>query len=162
MKKATFGAGCFWGVEMSFMQMEGVLNTKVGYMGGELDNPSYEDVCSDRTGHAEVVYIEYDESKIDYEKLVRHFFEMHDPTQIDRQGPDVGTQYRSVIFFYDDNQKSTAQKVKNELEASDKFNDYIATIIEPAKEFWPAEEYHQKYLIKNKTASCSIFGNNKH
>ncbi|MGM0608155.1 MAG: peptide-methionine (S)-S-oxide reductase MsrA [Candidatus Muiribacteriota bacterium] len=156
IKKATFGAGCFWGVESYFSKLPGVIKTAAGYMGGNKENPTYEEVCSDKTGHAEVIYLEFNPDKISYVELVIHFFKMHDPTQVNRQGPDVGTQYRSAIFYYDDNQKQIAVEVKEELESSDKYNDYIATEITPAKSFWKAEDYHQKYLEKKGLTSCSI------
>ena len=146
MKKATFGAGCFWGVEEAFSQVKGVTNTTVGYMGGTLENPTYEDVCTDKTGHAEVIQIKYDPSIITYEKLLDIFWQIHDPTQLNRQGIDVGTQYRSIIFYYDEDQKKTAIQSKNQLEASGKYNKPIVTEIKKAEKFYPAEKYHQKYF----------------
>lgn len=155
--KATFGAGCFWGVEMRFREMPGVIDATVGYMGGHVDNPTYKEVCTDRTGHAEVCEVVFDPERIGYEALVRAFFELHDPTQKNRQGPDVGTQYRSVIFVHDDDQRRAAERVASEIEASGRFKAPIATSIEPAATFWPAEDYHQQYLAKN-GGSCSISG----
>ncbi len=153
---ATFGAGCFWGVEEAFRTLEGVVNTTAGYSGGKTKNPSYEDVCSDATGHAEVVQVEYNPQKISYEKLLNIFWENHNPTQVNRQGWDVGTQYRSVIFYHDDEQRKIAEKSKKELDASGKFSKPIATSIEPAKTFYAAEEYHQKYLMKRGKTSCHV------
>src|SRR4051812_25565904 len=148
MAKATFGAGCFWGVESAFRQLEGVTDAAVGYAGGAMKNPTYQDVCTDRTGHAEVVEVDFDPAKISYEDLVRFFFEMHDPTTLNRQGPDFGKQYRSVIFFHDPEQEKIAHKVKDELDASGKFQRKIVTQIARAPEFWRAEEYHQRYFEK--------------
>jgi len=156
-EKATFGAGCFWGVEMRFRQMPGVTDATVGYMGGSVDNPTYKQVCSDQTGHAEVCEVAFDPDRISFEALVRSFFELHDPTQVNRQGPDVGTQYRSVIFVHDDEQRQVAERVRSELDAGDRFSAPIATSIEPAAAFWPAEDYHQQYLAKN-GGSCAITG----
>lgn len=156
-EKATFGAGCFWGVEMRFREMPGVTDATVGYMGGHVDNPTYKQVCSDRTGHAEVCEVVFDPERIGYEELVRAFFELHDPTQVNRQGPDVGTQYRSVIFVHDDQQLQIAERVRSEVDASGRFRAPVATSIEPAATFWPAEDYHQQYLAKN-GGSCAISG----
>ncbi|NBD95359.1 MAG: peptide-methionine (S)-S-oxide reductase MsrA [Gammaproteobacteria bacterium] len=156
-EKATFGAGCFWGVEMRFRQMPGVTDATVGYMGGSVDNPTYKQVCSDQTGHAEVCEVAFDPDRISFEALVRSFFELHDPTQVNRQGPDVGTQYRSVIFVHDDEQRQVAERVRSELDAGNRFSAPIATSIEPAAAFWPAEDYHQQYLAKN-GGSCAITG----
>jgi len=153
---ATFAAGCFWGVEYKFGEVKGVLSTVVGYSGGVTKNPSYKDVCTDETGHAESVQVNFDPSQISYEELVRKFFGFHDPTQLNRQGPDVGTQYRSVIFYRDEEQKKTAEKVKAELEKSKVFKKRIVTEIVPASDFYKAEEYHQKYYQKNKIRSCAI------
>ncbi|NEZ03716.1 peptide-methionine (S)-S-oxide reductase MsrA [Wenzhouxiangella sp. XN201] len=157
MEKATFGAGCFWGVEQCFRAMEGVIDATVGYMGGHVDNPTYQQVCTDRTGHAEVCQVSFDPAKIDYADLVREFFRMHDPTQVNRQGPDVGTQYRSVIFVHDEQQRVTAERVRDEESSSDRYRAPLATSVEPVTRFWPAEDYHQRYLEKN-GASCSISG----
>jgi len=146
--KATFGAGCFWGVEDIFRHEKGVIDTQVGYMGGKVKNPRYEDVCTDETGHAEVCEVAFDPEKISYTALVELFFKLHDPTQINRQGPDMGTQYRSVIFYHSEEQKKTAQQIKDSLGKSKKFKTKIATSIESAAIFYPAEEYHQQYFSK--------------
>jgi len=156
MEKATFGAGCFWGVEETFRKIKGVEKTTVGYMGGTLKNPTYEDVCTDKTGHAEVIQIEYDPKKISYEELLEIFWNMHDPTQLNRQGPDHGTQYRSVIFYHSLQQKKLAGESKNKLKKSKKYKAPIVTEITDAKEFYKAEEYHQKYLEKHGSSSCKI------
>lgn len=145
-KKATFGAGCFWGVEEAFRKVDGVIHTTVGYSGGKTDRPSYEQVCSGDTGHAEVCEVEYDPAKVKFEDLLTVFWEIHDPTQVNRQGPDVGTQYRTVVFYHDDEQKKTVEQSKAQLEASGKFDRPVATAIEPVAEFYSAEDYHQKYL----------------
>jgi len=149
MDKATFGAGCFWGVEAAFHKIKGVKNTTVGYMGGNLENPSYEDVCTDKTGHAEVVQIEFDPSIVSYEELLEVFWKIHDPTQLNRQGFDIGIQYRSVIFYHDKKQKKLAEKSKEKQEKSGKYNTPIVTEITPVKKFYEAEEYHQRYLEKH-------------
>ncbi len=151
---AIFAAGCFWGVEYKFSRVNGVLATAAGYSGGVTKNPTYRDVCTDKTGHAESVEVTYDPAQISYEDLVRKFFDFHDPTQLNRQGPDVGTQYRSVIFYSDEGQKRTAEKVKAEFEKSGADKQSIVTEIVPAGEFYKAEEYHQKYYEKNKIKSC--------
>jgi peptide-methionine (S)-S-oxide reductase len=156
MEKATFGAGCFWGVEAAFRQVKGVTSTAVGYMGGTLKNPSYEDVCTDKTGHAEVVQVEFDPSQVPYEELLRVFWENHDPTTLNRQGPDVGRQYRSVIFFHTPEQKTAAEASKAALGSSGRFRRPIVTEIVPATDFWRAEEYHQQYLEKRGLAHCRI------
>jgi peptide-methionine (S)-S-oxide reductase len=153
-EKATFGAGCFWGVEEAFRNLDGVTDTAVGYAGGRKDNPSYEDVCSDATGHVEVVDLAYDPARISYEKLLEVFFSNHNPTQLNRQGPDVGTQYRSVIFYHSPEQKAAAEAAKNRL--GEKFSKPIVTAIEPAPKFWRAEEYHQRYLQKRGQTHCAI------
>ncbi|MFH1414023.1 MAG: bifunctional methionine sulfoxide reductase B/A protein [Candidatus Omnitrophota bacterium] len=145
---ASFGAGCFWGVEATFSKLEGVVNTTVGYMGGSTKNPTYEQVCSNRTGHAEAVQIEYDPKKISYEKLLEIFWSIHDPTTLNRQGLDTGSQYRSVVFYHNPEQKLLAEKVKQGLEGSDKFQNPIVTEIVQAGEFFRAEEYHQGYYEK--------------
>ena len=142
MEKATFGGGCFWGVEVAFRQIPGVTATQVGYMGGSLKNPTYKDVCTDRTGHAEVVEVTFDPAKVAYEDILKVFWTCHDPTQINRQGPDVGTQYRSVIFYHTPEQQAAALASKEELERSGTF--------------WRAEEYHQQYLEKRGLATCHI------
>ena len=156
MAKATFGAGCFWGVESAFRQVKGVTDAAVGYMGGTLANPTYKDVCTDRTGHAEVLQLDFDPVQISYEALLRVFFEIHDPTTLNRQGPDFGKQYRSVIFFHDAAQESAAQKVKGEFDQSGRFSRKIVTQIAPASEFWRAEEYHQRYFEKHGMAACHM------
>jgi peptide-methionine (S)-S-oxide reductase len=156
MEKATFGAGCFWGVEAAFRQIDGVVSTAVGYSGGKTANPTYRDVCSDETGHAEVVEVEFDPAKVTYEQLLDVFWQNHDPTQLNRQGPDVGTQYRSVVFAHNPDQAAAAQASKARLSASGKHRRPIVTTIEPAREFWRAEDYHQQYLEKRGLASCHI------
>ena len=156
MDKATFGAGCFWGVEAAFRQVKGVKATAVGYAGGALDNPTYKEVCSDRTGHAEVVQVEYDPAEVPYEDLLAVFWDNHDPTTLNRQGPDVGTQYRSVIFFHSPEQEAAARASKEALDASGRFKRPIVTQILPAPAFWMAEDYHQQYLEKRGLASCHI------
>lgn len=155
MKEATFGAGCFWGVEAAFGQVEGVESTEVGFMGGHVDNPSYKQVCAGGTGHAEVVHLAYDPEQVSYEELLEAFFEVHDPTQRNRQGPDVGYQYRSVIFYYDEAQREAAEAEVAELEETGRFSRPTATAVEPAQEFWRAEEYHQKYHEKH-GRSCRV------
>lgn len=153
---ATFAAGCFWGVEETFRQLPGVIKTTVGYTGGSLQNPTYEDVCTGTTGHAESVQIEYDPREISYEKLLTVFWENHNPTTKDEQGPDHGHQYRSVIFYHDTNQKREAEKSRTALENSHKWKSPIVTEIVKASVFWPAEEYHQEYLKKRGLSSCHI------
>ncbi len=155
-QKATFGAGCFWGVEATFRQTPGVLATAVGYAGGKTENPTYKEVCSDRTGHAEVVEVEYDPSRVSYENLLNIFWENHDPTQLNRQGPDVGSQYRSVIFFHSPEQATTARTSKEQVDASGRFRRPIVTEIVEAPTFYAAEDYHQQYLEKRGLAHCSI------
>lgn len=155
-KTATFGAGCFWGVEAAFRQVEGVTETEVGYMGGTLDNPSYKDVCTDRTGHAEVVQVQYEPERVSYEDLLDVFWSSHDPTTMNRQGPDVGSQYRSVIFFHDEEQRAASESSKRALEESGRFRRAIVTAVEPASRFWRAEQYHQRYLEKRGLASCTL------
>jgi peptide-methionine (S)-S-oxide reductase len=154
--KATFGAGCFWGVEATFRELDGVVDAAVGYEGGHLLNPTYQDVCTGRTGHAEVVEVEYDPSKIAYERLLNVFWDAHDPTQVNRQGPDTGTQYRSVVFFHTPEQEQVARASKEALEKSGRFRHPIATLIEPAQTFYPAEDYHQQYLAKRGLRHCHI------
>lgn len=149
-KLATFAAGCFWGVEHKFRQLEGVLSTRVGYSGGHVKNPTYQLVCTDKTGHAESVEITYDPSVISYEELLDYFFKLHDPTQLNRQGPDLGSQYRSVIFYYDEDQKQAAQNKIAELEESGRFRKPVVTQVVPAPEFYVAEKYHQQYYEKRK------------
>ncbi len=153
-EKATFGAGCFWGVEARLGEVPGVTETAVGYAGGHTLNPTYRDVCTDETGHAEVVELTFDPGKVSYEELVRLFFQLHDPTQLNRQGPDYGTQYRSAIFFHSPEQKATAERVMQE--AQKQIRGKIVTQIEPAQTFYRAEEYHQKYLEKRGLKQCHI------
>jgi peptide-methionine (S)-S-oxide reductase len=155
-EKATFGAGCFWGVEAAFRQMDGVISTAVGYEGGTLQNPTYKDVCSNETGHAEVVQVEYDPARTSYDSLLDLFWNSHDPTTRDRQGVDVGTQYRSVIFYHTPEQQRMAQASKERMQQSDRFKSPIVTHIAPATTFYRAEEYHQQYLEKRGLASCHI------
>lgn len=153
---ATFAAGCFWGIEYKFNQVKGVINTIVGYTGGHFKNPSYEDVCSDETGHAEAVQVEYNPKQVTYEQLLDVFWSIHDPTQLNRQGPDVGSQYRSAIFYHNEEQKKAAIKSKEKLEKSGKYKKPIVTEIVPASTFYKAEEYHQRYWLKNKNYVCHI------
>ena len=154
MQRATFAAGCFWGVEETFRQAKGVHSTRVGYSGGTLPHPTYQDVCTDRTGHAEAVEVEFDPAEVSYRDLLRVFWEMHDPTTLNRQGPDTGSQYRSAIFFHTPEQEAVARASKEELERSGRQRRPIVTEILPAAEFWPAEEYHQCYLAKRGQAHC--------
>lgn len=150
MAKATFAAGCFWGVEAAFRRLDGVTETAVGYEGGEKANPSYEDVCSGRTRHAEVLQVDFDPARVTYEELLDLFWEIHDPTTRDRQGPDVGTQYRSAIFHHDDTQRAAAEASKARLDSSGRFPRPIVTEIVPATDFWRAEDYHQQYVEKRR------------
>jgi len=152
-KKATFGAGCFWGVEAAFRQLEGVKRTRVGYSGGTRDNPTYEDVCSHTTGHAEVVEVTYDPKRVSYDDLLQVFWRKHDPTQLNRQGWDVGDQYRSVVFFHDSEQQEEALKSKTREQAN--WRAPIVTQIEPAQTFFEAEDYHQQYLEKRGRSTCT-------
>src|ERR1700736_2196609 len=154
MEKATFGAGCFWGVEAEFRQAPGVVSTAVGYMGGHLDHPTYQDTCTGKTGHAEVVQVEFDPAKVSYDALLHVFWDNHDPTTLNRQGPDVGTQYRSVIFYHTPEQQAAATVSKQSRQLDSRKP--IVTAIEPAQEFWRAEEYHQQYLEKRGLAHCRI------
>ena len=156
MATATFGAGCFWGVEAAFRNVEGVTATAVGYEGGHTENPSYEQVCSHTTGHAEVVQVEYDPQQVGYEQLLEVFWSEHDPTQLNRQGPDVGDQYRSVIFFHDEEQEEAARASLEAQERSGRHRRPVVTQIVPAETFWRAEEYHQRYLEKRGLATCRI------
>jgi peptide-methionine (S)-S-oxide reductase len=155
METATFAAGCFWGVEEAFRRVEGVVSTAAGYSGGTFENPTYKDVCSGRTGHAEVVQLEYDPSKVSYRELLEVFWSIHDPTQLDRQGPDVGSQYRSAIFHHGPDQEAAARASKEALAASGRFKDTIVTEITPASTFYRAEEYHQQYIAKGGRAACA-------
>ena len=154
INKAVFGAGCFWGVEESFRKLKGVKSTIVGYMGGKMKNPTYEDVCKDKTGHAEVVLVEYNPEEISYDKLLDIFWKIHDPTQLNRQGLDIGTQYRSIIFYYNEEQKKKAMESKKKQEKSKKYKSKIVTEIVKASEFYKAEDYHQKYLMKRGLNVC--------
>ncbi len=158
MEKATFGAGCFWRVEAAFRRIPGVISTAVGYLGGTMENPTYRDVCTDRTGHAEVVEVTYDPAKVTYEELLDLFWKSHDPTTLNRQGPDVGTQYRSAIFFHSAEQERAARASKAALEKSGRLRRPIVTEITPASTFFRAEEYHQQYLEKRGLASCHLPG----
>ena len=156
IEKATFGAGCFWGVEVRFSELSGVLDTAVGYEGGTNNHPTYKEVCTDRTGHAEVVEVTFDSRRLSYDQLLDAFFSFHDPTQLNRQGPDWGTQYRSVIFAHSEAQATQARSKIAELNASGSFRSPIVTRVEPATTFWKAEEYHQRYLEKRGMVSCHI------
>jgi peptide-methionine (S)-S-oxide reductase len=156
MAKATFAAGCFWGVEATFRQLPGVISTRVGYTGGNAPNPTYKDVCTGTTGHAEAVEVEYDPAKLSYDRLLEVFWENHDPTQLNRQGPDWGKQYRSAIFFHSPEQEAAAKVSKEKLEKSHRFSKPIVTQIVPAVTFYEAEDYHQQYLEKKGLASCHI------
>jgi len=153
---ATFGAGCFWGVEVTFRNTPGVKDVIVGYLGGTLSNPTYKDVCTGRTGHAEVVQVEYDPAEVTYDKLLDVFWENHDPTTLNRQGPDVGPQYRSAVFYHSAEQKRLAEESKKQLEGSGRFRRPIVTEITEASTFYPAEDYHQRYLEKRGLATCHI------
>jgi peptide-methionine (S)-S-oxide reductase len=154
--KATFGAGCFWGVEEAFRNLDGVSSTAVGYTGGTKNNPAYEDVCTDKTGHAEVVEVEFDPSRISYDQLLNVFWSNHNPTTLNRQGPDIGTQYRSVVFYHSPEQQAAARASKEALQNSGRFNRPIVTQIEPAPKFWRAEDYHQRYLQKRGQSHCAV------
>ena len=154
MATATFGAGCFWGVEAAFRKVPGVTSTCVGYAGGTVDHPNYEQVCTGTTGHAEVVEVEFDPSRVSYETLLDVFWDCHDPTQLNRQGVDIGTQYRSVIFYHDLAQEKAARASKKRLAASGRHHSTIVTRIEPVAPFWQAEEYHQRYLEKKGLVHC--------
>jgi peptide-methionine (S)-S-oxide reductase len=156
MAIATFGAGCFWGVEAAFRQIKGVTGTAVGYLGGTLENPTYKDVCTGTTGHAEVVQVEYDPAAVSYEDLLNVFWTNHDPTTLNRQGPDVGIQYRSAIFFHTPEQEAAAKASKEALDRAGRFRRPIVTEITPASEFYRAEEYHQQYLEKRGLSHCHI------
>ena len=155
-RKATFGAGCFWGVEVAFRQVPGVLSAEAGFEGGTLTDPSYEDVCTGRTGHAEVVEVAFDPARVSFEQLLDVFFTHHDPTTLNRQGPDRGTQYRSAIFYHDQEQRDVAEGAKERWNRSGRWRSPIVTEIAPASTFYRAEEYHQRYLEKRGLASCHI------
>ena len=152
-RKATFGAGCFWGVEAAFRQLDGVTNTRVGYTGGHTENPTYRDVCSHTTGHAEVVEVAYDDERLSYNDLLRVFWDKHDPTQLNRQGWDIGDQYRSAIFFHDEEQQETATSSKEQQQG--RYKRPVVTQIEPAQTFYEAEDYHQQYLEKRGRSTCT-------
>lgn len=156
MQKAIFGAGCFWGVEAAFRKIPGVTNATVGYSGGKTDNPNYKQVCTGTTGHAEVCEVEFDPAKVSYEQLLNAFWNMHDPTTPNRQGPDIGTQYRSAVFFVTPEQEQVATASKEAADKSGKFSRKIVTEITPASTFWPAEEYHQRYIEKTGDATCHL------
>jgi peptide-methionine (S)-S-oxide reductase len=156
MKKATFAAGCFWGVEETFRTTPGVIDTAVGYTGGRAPNPTYEAVCTDTTGHAEAVEVAYDPEKVSYDDLLAVFWANHDPTTLNRQGPDVGTQYRSAIFYHDEEQQASAEASKRRLEESGRFRRPIVTEIMPASTFFRAEDYHQRYLAKRGRSNCHL------
>jgi peptide-methionine (S)-S-oxide reductase len=156
MRKASFAAGCFWGVEEAFRCLEGVISTSVGYMGGEFENPTYQDVCTGRTGHAETVEVIYDPSLISYDQLLEVFWDSHDPTTLNRQGPDLGDQYRSVIFYHDEEQKRLAISSREKLQESGRYERKIVTQIVPATTFYKAEDYHQQYLAKRGRKSCGF------
>lgn len=156
LQEAMFGAGCFWGVEETFRKISGVVETAVGYSGGHVDNPTYEQVCRKETGHTEVVWVKFDPEQVSYEQLLEVFWGNHNPTTLNRQGPDIGEAYRSVVFYYDDEQKQLAEEGKNALDASGSWKNPVVTAIEPAKAFWRAEEYHQKFLQKRGGGTCGI------
>ncbi len=153
---ATFGAGCFWGVEAQFRAIPGVLDAAVGYTGGDLDDPSYRQVCSGKTGHAEVVQLQFDPRQVDYATLLEVFFDSHNPTTLNRQGPDVGSQYRSVIFYHDQGQRAQAEVAKRQVDRSGRWPRPVVTAIEVAQTFYRAEEYHQQYLAKNGLGHCRL------
>ena len=156
MATATFGAGCFWGIELTFRNIEGVIDAAAGYLGGKTENPTYEEICTSGTGHAEVVEVKFDPGKVSYDKLLDVFWDCHDPTTLNRQGPDVGTQYRSAIFFHTPEQETAAKASKAKQSASGRFASEIVTEITPTSTFYRAEEYHQRYLEKRGQTSCHI------
>ena len=153
---ATFAAGCFWGVEVTFRNVDGVLDAIVGYTGGTTENPTYKQICTDGTGHAEAVEVTFDPDRLSYDELLEVFWQAHDPTQVNRQGPDYGNQYRSAVFFHSPEQEAAARNSKEALDASGRLSRPVATEITPASTFWPAEEYHQRYLEKRGQATCKI------
>lgn len=153
---ATFGAGCFWGVEHSFRQVDGVVDAAVGYAGGHTEHPTYREVCTGTTGHTEAVQLTFDPSRVGYEELLDVFWQLHDPTQVDRQGPDVGSQYRSVIFVHNPRQETAARRSRAALDSKGSLPRPVATVISPAGRFWPAEDYHQQYIAKRGIASCHV------
>ncbi len=153
---ATFAAGCFWGVEAAFAELEGVISTRVGYTGGVVDNPTYEDVCSGSTGHAEAVEVTFDPTATSYDHLLIRFWTMHDPTTLNRQGPDIGSQYRSAIFTHSDEQYTKAVASRDRMDASGRFRRPVVTEITPIRRFWPAEEYHQQYFQKQGKSGCGV------
>jgi peptide-methionine (S)-S-oxide reductase len=155
-EKATFGAGCFWGIEAAFRQVPGVVSTAVGYMGGTRDEPTYRQVCTGRTGHAEVVQVTYDPQRLSYDDILAVLWDNHDPTTMNRQGPDMGTQYRSAVYFHDEAQEKGARASIEGLEASGRFRRPVVTEVAPASTFWPAEDYHQQYLEKRGLSTCRI------
>jgi methionine-S-sulfoxide reductase len=155
-EEAIFGAGCFWGVQYYFDQVPGVIETEVGYSGGHIDNPSYQQVLAHTTGHAEATRIVFDPQKVSYETLLKQFFRMHDPTQLNRQGPDIGDNYRSAVFYKDESQKQAAQKLIDELNSSGRYKKPIATTLEKFAKFWPAEDYHQKYSERTGRGVCHV------
>ena len=155
-KTASFAAGCFWGVEARFRNITGVIDATVGYMGGDTDNPDYQQVCSGNTGHAEAVQLLFDDTKVSYAELLDAFFAMHNPTTLDRQGPDFGSQYRSAVFWHDSEQQQEAEKKIAKLDASSKWQDPVVTQLDEAGKFWRAEEYHQRYLEKNSGGFCNL------
>ena len=156
METATFGAGCFWGVEEAFRNLEGVIATAAGYAGGTTENPTYKEVCSGRSGHAEVVRVEFDPVRVSYEQLLELFWTIHDPTQLNRQGPDVGSQYRTVIFHHGDRQRDAATASREAVGKSGRFARPVVTQIEPASTFWRAEDYHQQYIARGGPGACAI------
>ncbi len=156
METATFGAGCFWGVEEAFRNLEGVIATAAGYAGGTTESPTYKEVCSGRSGHAEVVRVEFDPVRVSYEQLLELFWTIHDPTQLNRQGPDVGSQYRTVIFHHGDRQRDAATASREAVGKSGRFARPVVTQIEPASTFWRAEDYHQQYIARGGPGACAI------
>ena len=156
IERATFGAGCFWGIEETFREVHGVVDTAVGFMGGSTENPTYPDVCTGKTGHTEVVQVTYDPGEVSYRDLLNVFWNAHDPTTLNRQGPDIGTQYRSVIFYHTTEQEAEARASRAAVEQSGRFRRHVVTAIEPAGTFWRAEEYHQQYFAKHGGGHCRV------